>query len=156
MFQSELQMESIKLNAHAKMNLSLEVVGKRPDGYHEIVSLMQGIGLCDVVKIKKCPQNGTKYNLPHCTINGHVVYLCTNENTIPTDMSNLAIKGIAAMATSSDTLFPGMDLIVDIEKKLPVAAGIAGGSGNAAVTMLGLNALAGYPMSLREDRKSVV
>ena len=68
-------MKSITLNAHAKLNLSLEVVGKRPDGYHNIVSLMQGIGLRDVVKIKKCPENGTKYNLPHCTINKHVVYL---------------------------------------------------------------------------------
>lgn len=143
-------MDSITLNAHAKINLSLEVVGKRPDGYHNIVSLMQGIGLCDVVTIKKCPQNGTKYNLPHCTINRHVVYLCTDEKTIPTDMNNLAIKGIAALAKASEAVFPGTDLIVGIEKKLPVAAGIAGGSGNAAAAMLGLNALAGYPLSLRE------
>lgn len=143
-------MDSITLNAHAKINLSLEVVGRRPDGYHNIVSLMQGIGLCDVVTIKKCPQNGTKYNLPHCTINRHVVYLCTNEKTIPTDMNNLAIKGIAALAKASETVFPGTDLIIGIEKKLPVAAGIAGGSGNAAASMLGLNALAGYPLSLRE------
>ena len=143
-------MDSITLKAHAKLNLSLEVVGKRPDGYHNIVSLMQGIGLCDVVKIKKCPENGTKYNLPHCTINGHVVYLCTDENTIPTDMNNLALKGIAVLAESSETIFPGADIIVEIEKRLPVAAGIAGGSGNAAAAMLGLNALAGYPLSLRE------
>ena len=143
-------MNSITLNAHAKLNLSLEVVGKRPDGYHNIVSLMQGIGLCDVVKIKKCPENGTKYNLPHCTINKHVVYLCTDEKTIPTDMNNLALKGIAVLAESSETLFPGADIIVEIEKRLPVAAGIAGGSGNAAAAMLGLNALAGYPLSLRE------
>ena len=143
-------MESIKLNAHAKLNLSLEVVGKRPDGYHNIVSLMQGIGLCDAVTIKKCPQNGTKYNLPHCTINGHVVYLCTDEKTIPTDMHNLALKGIAALAEASDARLPDADLIVEIEKRLPVAAGIAGGSGNAAAAMLGLNALADYPLSLRE------
>ena len=143
-------MNSITLNAHAKLNLSLEVVGKRPDGYHNIVSLMQGIGLCDVVKIKKCPENGTKYNLPHCTINKHDVYLCTDEKTIPTDMSNLALKGIAVLAESSETIFPGADIIVEIEKRLPVAAGIAGGSGNAAAAMLGLNALAGYPLSLRE------
>ena len=141
-------MDSITLKAHAKLNLSLEVVGKRPDGYHNIVSLMQGIGLCDVVKIKKCPENGTKYNLPHCTINGHVVYLCTDENTIPTDMNNLALKGIAVLAESSETIFPGADIIVEIEKRLPVAAGIAGGSGNAAAAMLGLNALAGVPFSI--------
>ena len=143
-------MNSITLNAHAKLNLSLEVVGKREDGYHNIVSLMQGIALCDVVTIKKCPENGTKYNLPHCTINGHVVYLCTDEKTIPADMNNLALKGIAVLAESSDALFPGADLIIEIDKRLPVAAGIAGGSGNAAAAMLGLNALAGYPLSLRE------
>ena len=67
-------MEEIRLNAHAKLNLSLEVVGRREDGYHNIVSLMQGIGLSDLIVVKKCAQNGTKYNLPHCTICGHVVY----------------------------------------------------------------------------------
>ena len=143
-------MNSITLKAHAKLNLSLEVVGKREDGYHNIVSLMQGIELCDIVKIKKCPKNGTKYNLPHCTINKHDVYLCTDEKTIPTDMNNLALKGIAVLAESSETIIPDADIIVEIEKRLPVAAGIAGGSGNAAAAMLGLNALAGYPLSLRE------
>ena len=65
-------------------------------------------------------------------------------------MNNLALKGIAVLAESSEALFPGADIIVEIEKRLPVAAGIAGGSGNAATAMLGLNALAGYPLSLRE------
>ena len=123
---------------------------------------MQGIDLYDVIKITKCPENGTKYNLPHCTIGGIVVYLCTDVKTIPTDMSNLALKGIAAVldACGADRDGSGREaaglarncsaLVVDIEKKLPVAAGIAGGSGNAAACMLGMNALLGSPMSLRE------
>ncbi len=153
-------MEQITLNAYAKINLSLVVTGKRPDGYHDIRSLMQGIGLCDVIKITKCPENGTKYNLPHCTIGGIDVYLCTDVETIPMDMSNLALRGIAAVldACGSDRDGSGTGtvcdsipaLVVDIEKKLPVAAGIAGGSGNAAACMLGMNALLGSPMSLRE------
>ncbi|MBR2674397.1 MAG: hypothetical protein IKE52_02950 [Mogibacterium sp.] len=150
-------MREIRLRAHAKLNLSLEVVGRRSDGYHNIVSLMQGIGLCDVVSIKKCAENGTKYNLPHCTIVGHVVYLCTNEKTIPTDISNLALKGIEAVLTAATEQFAEEELsgnskplLVEIEKRLPVAAGIAGGSGNGAAAMLGMNAIMGNPFSLRE------
>jgi 4-diphosphocytidyl-2-C-methyl-D-erythritol kinase len=143
-------MEQITLNAYAKINLSLVVTGKRPDGYHDIRSLMQGIDLFDVIKITKCPENGTKYNLPHCTIGGIVVYLCTDVKTIPTDMSNLALRGIAAVIDACGNSQDIQALVVDIEKRLPVAAGIAGGSGNAAACMLGMNALLGYPMSLRE------
>ena len=137
-------MEKIVLNAYAKINLSLTVTGRRDDGYHNIRSLMQGIDLCDVIKITKCVENGTKYNLPHCTIDGIVVYLCTDAKTIPLDMSNLALKGIAAV----------LGVLVTIDKKLPVAAGIAGGSGNAAACMLGVNALMGSPFSLRELMKT--
>lgn len=145
-------MNEISLNAYAKINLSLVVTGKRPDGYHDIRSLMQGVGLCDVIKITKCPENGTKYNLPHCTIGGIDVYLCTDVETIPMDMSNLALRGIAAVLDACGSGVSGEipALVVDIEKKLPVAAGIAGGSGNAAACMLGMNALLGSPMSLRE------
>ena len=151
------KMKEIKLEAHAKLNLSLEVVGKRSDGYHNIVSLMQGIGLSDVLTIKKCAENGTKYNLPHCTICGHVVYLCTDEKTIPTDMSNLALKGIDAVLTAARDMKLSLsefeedaELLIQIDKRLPVAAGIAGGSGNAAAAMLGLNAITGAPFSLRD------
>lgn len=150
----------IELNAYAKINLSLVVTGRREDGYHNIRSLMQGIDLYDVIRISKCPENGTKYNLPHCTIDGVVVYLCTDVETIPTDMSNLALKGIKAVLDEymggqsdrdecGDTHELSGGLLVCIEKRLPVAAGIAGGSGNAAACMLGLNALLGNPMSLR-------
>ena len=155
---------SISLNAYAKINLSLEITGKRDDGYHDIMSLMQGIDLCDVIEIKNCAENGTKYNLPHCTIDGVVVYLCTDAKTIPADMSNLAFKGIKAVldgyferfgsghadAIHGAELQVPRELTISIDKRLPVAAGIAGGSGNGAACMLGLNALMGYPFSLRE------
>lgn len=146
-------MDEVKLNAHAKINLSLEITGRRPDGYHEIVSFMQGTGLHDVVGIKKCSQNGTKYNLPHCKISGIVVYLCTDSDTIPTDMGNLAFRGVGALLDAlpdaADLSGSMPELMVTIEKRLPVAAGIAGGSGNAAACMLGLDALLGWPFSLR-------
>ena len=141
----------ITLNAHAKINMSLEITGKRDDGYHNIRSFMQGIDLFDVVSIEKCLKNGTKYNLPHCTIEGNDVYLCTDVETIPADKSNLAFRGIEAVLKECGAeCLEGYVLVTGIEKRLPVAAGIAGGSGNAAACMLGLNALLGYPMTLRE------
>ena len=158
-------MQEITLDSHAKINLSLRITARRDDGYHEIVSFMQGAGIHDVVRIKKCSQNGTKYNLPHCLINGIDVYLCTNADTIPADMSNLAFKGAKAFADAYMMYAKGgasserseasaaelpKALLIELDKRLPVAAGIAGGSGNAAVCMLGLNALAGHPFSLRE------
>lgn len=176
-------MDEITLNAYAKINLSLEVTGRRPDGYHDIRSLMQGIGLYDVVNISKCPRNGTKYNFPHCIAGDIVVYLCTDVRTIPTGRSNLAIRGIEAVLkelgrrhaagtyqasakaasdngildnpVQGDCIMTGLDpekdvLVLRLDKRLPVAAGIAGGSGNASVSMLGLDAILGYPFSLRE------
>ena len=148
-------MEEIRLNSHAKLNLSLRITGKKEDGYHEIVSFMQGTGIHDVVTLKKCSQNGTKYNLPHCRIDGIVVYLCTDTDTIPAGMGNLAFKGIKAFISAyreADEARPELPdvLLIEIDKRLPVAAGIAGGSGNAAVCMLGMNALVGSPLSLRE------
>ena len=148
-------MESITLKAHAKLNLSLEITARRPDGYHEIVSFMQGTGLHDVVIFKKCTENGTKYNLPHCTINGVVVYLCTDAKTIPVGMSNLAMKAVKAFANACEgrgKVWHGHAdaLLIDIEKLLPVSAGIAGGSGNAAACLLGLNELSERPFTLRQ------
>ena len=148
-------MESMRLNSHAKINLSLRITGKRPDGYHEIRSFMQGTGLHDVVEIKKCSQNGTKYNLPHCIINDVVVYLCTDAKTIPTDMSNLALKAVKILLDAlaeKGSAAPDLPeaLLIAIDKRLPVAAGIAGGSGNAAACLLGLNELLGSPFCLRE------
>ena len=148
-------MQQITLNAHAKINLSLEITGKRPDGYHDIVSFMQGIGLHDVLSIEKCTQKTTKYKLPHCTVNGIVVYLCTDAKTIPTDMDNLAFRAVKAFMDAMGEEDPekyGLTdpMLIDIRKDLPVSAGIGGGSANAAACLLGLNEMTGRPFSLRQ------
>ena len=148
-------MDKITLNAHAKINLSLEIIGKRPDGYHDLVSFMQGLGLHDVMVIEKCTQKATKYKLPHCTVNGIVVYLCTDAKTIPTDMDNLAFRAVKAFTDARGQRDPeeyGLTdaLLIDIRKDLPVSAGIGGGSANAAACLLGLNEMAGRPFSLRQ------
>ena len=150
------------INAYAKINLSLDVLGRREDGYHNISSLMQDIGLYDVVKIEKCSDLCAKYKSVHCRISNADVYLCTSVDTIPLDENNLAIKGARAIIEAIDAkggkaganmaqVCDALDAVsMYIDKQLPVAAGIAGGSGNAAAAMLGINALAGYPFSLRE------
>ena len=148
-------MQHITLNAHAKINLSLEITGKRPDGYHDIVSFMQGIGLHDVMKIEKCSQKTTKYKLPHCSVNGIVVYLCTDAKTIPTDMDNLAFRAVKAFTDAMGPQDPAEygltdSLLIDIRKDLPVSAGIGGGSANAAACLLGLNEMTGRPFTLRQ------
>ena len=73
---------------------------------------------------------------------------------MPMDKSNLAFKGAEAFINACARGALTGEITVEIEKKLPVAAGIAGGSGNAAAVMLGLNAIAGYPLSLRELMKA--
>lgn len=151
------------INAYAKINLSLDVLGRREDGYHNISSLMQDIDLHDVVKIEKCSNLCAKYKSVHCRICKVDVYLCTSVDTIPLDENNLAIKGARAVLEAIEAKedsepdketkagCAGLDAVsMYIDKQLPVAAGIAGGSGNAAAAMLGINALAGYPFSLRE------
>lgn len=141
------------LKSYAKINLSLDILGRRPDGYHNISSLMQNIGLYDEIEIEKCSKNGTKYNFTHCSICKLDVYLCTGDKTIPTGIDNLAVKGAKSVIEALEKRQISHDLKeiwISIDKKLPVAAGIAGGSGNAAVTMLAINALAGYPFALRE------
>ena len=148
-------MNRITLNAHAKTNLSLEITGKRPDGYHDIVSFMQGLGLHDVLSIEKCTQKATKYNLPHCTVNGIVVYLCTDAKTIPTDMDNLAFRAVKAFTDAIglrdlEKYIPTDTMLIDIRKDLPVSAGIGGGSANAAACLLGLNEMTDRPFTLRQ------
>lgn len=143
----------MELRSYAKINLTLDVIGRRDDGYHNISSLMQNIGLYDVINIEKCLKSGTKYKTSHCMISNVGVYLCTCDNTIPVGDDNLAIKGARAVLASMERDEISHDIkeiYILIDKRLPVAAGIAGGSGNAAVTMLGINAMAGYPYNLRE------
>lgn len=141
------------LKSYAKINLSLDILGRRPDGYHNISSLMQNIGLYDELEVEKCSKNGTKYNFTHCSICKLDVYLCSGNETIPAGSDNLAVKGAKAVIEALEQGNVSHDITeiwISIDKKLPIAAGIAGGSGNAAVTMLAINALAGYPFALRE------
>lgn len=139
-----LYMADITLNAYAKINLSLEIVRKREDGYHDIDSIMQGVDLCDIITTRDAAE-GRRI----CDFEGLALYMDSNSTEMPYDESNLVIKGLKAVITSlaNRCKLPAA-VSVYVDKRLPVAAGIAGGSGNAAGAMLGLNALLGNPLSL--------
>lgn len=128
-------MNSIKLKAYAKINLGLDVVRKREDGYHEVRMIMQTISLYDKVSILKTNNNAitVKTNLPY----------------LPTDENNLVYKA-AALVKKNYNINQGVHIILD--KKIPVAAGLAGGSSDAATVLYGLNRL--FHLSLTRDELS--
>ena len=120
------------LRSFAKINLSIHLLGKRPDGYHEIVTLMETVDLADDVEVSG-QETGTT--------------VTCSDPAVPTDGRNLAHR--AAGLVRDRYGLEGRGVRVHIEKRIPVAAGLAGGSGNAAVTLHGLNAL--WSLGLREE-----
>ena len=111
----------IALKAYAKINLTLEVIDRRPDGYHEIASIMQTIDLCDTVSL---------------TPAADLTLTCDNPALETPD--NLALK--AARLLRAESGYTGGAHIA-IRKAIPVSAGLGGGSSDAAATLTGLNAL---------------
>lgn len=143
----------LELNACGKINISLDVTGKRKDGYHYIHSRMQNIGISDRVIIGTSSETSKNY----CFIKGVAVEFCMKDSTIPCDMNNLAVRGAAKIIERVEEKHPGLSkeilkepILIEITKKIPVASGLAGGSADAAVTMLGINELLGSPLCLKE------
>lgn len=125
-------METLYEEAFAKLNLTLDVLGKRQDGYHDLKSIMQTISIRDSIEIDV--GTGKPWKL-----------LCTNEE-IPADERNLAWK---AARTYCDALQKDPDgLEIRIEKRIPVEAGLGGGSADAAAVLRALNRYYGNPLSI--------
>lgn len=119
-------MTSYTLLSAAKINLYLEIIGHRPDGFHEMAMVMQSVDLCDRITL-------TSLTMPTQRL------YCTHPQ-VPTDSSNLALKAVNLLTSTFPELANrGVD--ITIEKNIPVGAGLAGGSGNAAATLVGLNML---------------
>ncbi|MEM9136927.1 MAG: 4-(cytidine 5'-diphospho)-2-C-methyl-D-erythritol kinase, partial [Cyanobacteria bacterium P01_F01_bin.42] len=115
-------MQSYTLLAPAKINLLLEIVGDRPDGYHELVMVMQSIDLADTVTL-----------MPHR--DSRIQVMCDHPE-VPTDSNNLAYRAARMMQGQ----FPGHGGVdITIDKKIPVGAGLAGGSTDAAAVLVGLD-----------------
>lgn len=118
-------MASITLKAPAKINLFLEVLKKRPDGYHEIETILQEIDLADNLTLKE-------------TSSPEIIIQCPNPH-IPTDSRNLAYK--AAFLLKKYIREKKRGVIISIAKNIPIAAGLGGGSSDAAATLKSLNRL---------------
>jgi len=113
----------MKFLSPAKVNLHLEVLGKRPDGYHEIQTLMHRVGLFDEVEI---------------SLGGRGIRLVSEGEEVPAGTENLVCR--AAQILFEEFGIPG-DLQIRLQKRIPVAAGLGGGSSNAATVLRGLNDL---------------
>lgn len=121
-------MRQYSLSAAAKINLYLEIIGDRPDGYHELVMVMQSVGLVDRITVRSLSTPDIRLRCDH--------------PDLPSDQSNLAFKAAALLQNRFPTAMKqhgGVEII--IEKHIPVGAGLAGGSSNAAAVLVGLDLL---------------
>jgi len=125
--------KQIKIQCPAKVNLTLKVVGKREDGFHNIDSIMQTISLFDYLTISI--EDGDKTE----------ILLSGNSNEIPYDEKNLVYKAANLFLTQLKN--QDYKISIYIEKNIPVAAGLAGGSTDAAGVLYGLNKLLNEPLS---------
>lgn len=126
-------MKEIKLKARAKINISLDVLNRRDDGYHEVEMIMQTVNLYDQLLIKPIEENK--------------IIIKTNLPFLPTDERNLVHKVIAYM---KDMYNITDGVFVNLYKVIPVAAGLAGGSTDAGAAIIGINKLFGLKLSFGE------
>ncbi len=117
----------IKLRAHAKINLSLDIIGKRPDGYHDLCSVMQSIRLFDEVTLRPHPE---------ICVQSDLTFLPGDERNIAWRAARLFFDEIA----SSEGVF------IHLKKRIPVGGGLGGGSADAAAVLMGLNRMYGFPV----------
>ena len=126
-------MKELRLKARAKINLTLDVTGKREDGYHLLETIMQTVALYDGIYMKKLEKPEIK--------------LKTNLHWLPTDERNLAWKAANLMRETFDIQ---EGVFIEIDKRIPVAAGLAGGSTDCAAVLVGMNRLFDLHLSQKE------
>ena len=125
-------MDKIQLKALAKINLGLDVLRRREDGYHEVKMIMQTIGLHDDLEIRKTKTPGIQ-------VKTNLYYLPTNEN-------NLVYKA-AKLLMDEFQIQDGVS--IQLKKRIPVAAGMAGGSSDGAAVLWGINQMYGLRLSMQ-------
>ncbi len=135
-------MEEIQVKAHGKINLALDVLGKREDGYHEVEMVMAQIGLSDQVLLNYKEQPKRQ----HRGTPGLTIQLNTEEALQNRD--NLAYRAARLMQDRFGQNRQG-SLILSIEKRIPIAAGLAGGSADGAAVLHGINYLWNLNLSLK-------
>jgi 4-diphosphocytidyl-2-C-methyl-D-erythritol kinase len=133
MTRATIKKKSVRLPAFAKINLCLHVMGKRPDGYHELRTIFQAISLHDTLQLSITPGSS-----------GFHFRLTSNDATL-LGSENLVARAVLAMQQKIG--FHG-DVAVHLEKKIPVARGMGGGSSDAAAAMIGMLRLTGAKVPL--------
>lgn len=129
----QYNMKQLSLKAYAKINIGLDVLKRREDGYHELRMVMQTVGLSDTVVLSQTVEPG--------------IFLKTDRPDLPVDRGNLAYR--AAELLFSRFALPG-GIRIGLEKHIPAAAGLAGGSADAAAVLRGMHAMYQIPVSLEE------
>jgi 4-diphosphocytidyl-2-C-methyl-D-erythritol kinase len=124
-----MQAMALEKQSPCKVNLLLNILGRRPDGYHELETVMQPVNLCDGLTFER---------------RGGTVELSCSDAALPVDSRNLVHRAAAAFLSAAK-ISDGVR--IQLDKKIPLAAGLGGGSGNAATTLLALNELFGQPLS---------
>lgn len=117
----------IRVQAPAKVNLVLRVLDRRPDGYHNLWSLMQTVDVSDTLEARETPGRPC-------------IHLTCDDASLPTDRRNLVYRAAEAVLERAGRP-KGVGLAIAITKRIPVSAGLGGGSSNAAATILALNEL---------------
>jgi 4-diphosphocytidyl-2-C-methyl-D-erythritol kinase len=119
-------MSAYTLIAPAKINLYLEIIGDRPDGFHELAMIMQSVALADRLSLRP---NGIQDFRLYCS-----------HPQVPQDASNLALKAAQLMAAEFPDTYANLGGVdIELAKNIPIAAGLAGGSGNAAAVLVGID-----------------
>ena len=121
-------MTALEKQSPCKVNLLLNILGRRPDNFHEVETVMQPVNACDELRFER---------------GGNGIQLSCSEPSLPTDSGNLVHRAAASFLQAAK-ISDGVK--IHLEKKLPLAAGLGGGSGNAATTLLALNELFGDPL----------
>ncbi|MCR4752443.1 MAG: 4-(cytidine 5'-diphospho)-2-C-methyl-D-erythritol kinase [Eubacterium sp.] len=121
-----------EIRAHAKINLSLDIVGRREDGYHFVRMVMQSLALHDTLLLETCADPG--------------VWLTTDRRELAVDDSNLVHRAAARLL---QMYCPGQGVRIHLEKRIPLSAGLAGGSTDAAAALRGMNDL--FSLGLTEE-----
>lgn len=119
-------MNKITANAYAKINLSLDITGLRDDGYHLLKTVMQSISLHDVLEFEKVDEKG--------------IFITSDKEDVPVDESNTVYKAAKKIFDSSEKEITG-GVKINISKNIPAAAGLGGGSADAAATLVAINEL---------------
>lgn len=131
--------QELKLEAHGKINLGLDVVRKLENGYHEVRMIMQTVELADFVTLRRLPDNK--------------IMMKSEDPRIPCDERNLAYKA-AKLLKERFALDGGVE--IELEKHIPVAAGMAGGSADCAAVLRGMNELFGLGLTKQQLQKEGV